>query len=282
MNSQDLELFARQLVAPARRLGTIALCGSAIALGVFAWSGLPLLGSLVSSTGNPVESVPAEKLTKKQAEFGALLASSSEGIIAREPWGKVSIGKAKPRDSGPAPVPTKYAGPAIVGLMSDTVWFADGKHIRVGESSEGLSGVTVLEAHPPWSAKVRWMKGEFTVSLFDRDPLKWAQPMTVWSGPPPAPPTPEPPKPGTGPATAVAGGAAPGGPAPAPGAAPAAPPGGIAIPGGIQLPPGAILGGGAPVIIRNEGGGAAVVTTSSAGAPPPPPPPPPDENPEKK
>ncbi|MGD9689244.1 MAG: hypothetical protein AB7K52_00155 [Phycisphaerales bacterium] len=295
MNAQALEMIVRQSVSRQRLLGTVALGAMVLAGAVFVYGATPLLGTLVASTGDPAEAVAPEKMTRQQGEFNTLLASAGEAIVAREPWGKVSIGKPTARPSGPPAAPTRYAGPAIVGMIADSVWFADGKHVRVGQTAEGFGGVTVLSVDAPWSARVRWMEGEFTVSLFDRDATKWSQPMSVWSGPPPIVAAPPAPANAPGAAGATANGRRPDAQPSVAGGPPGAP-GSVRGPGGAQglpgLPPGTVVTGSTGAVIGEgvqiiHGEGGTVVVTSSAGsAPPPPPPPPPppapaEEEPEK-
>lgn len=65
--------------------------------------------------------------------------------------------------------PARYGGPALIALMSDVAWFADGRRLAVGDNSDG--DLAVLEISPPWYARVAWAGGEYTVTLFDRTGL---------------------------------------------------------------------------------------------------------------
>lgn len=67
----------------------------------------------------------------------------------------------------PPPPPATYGGPAIVAIVNDTVWFADGT--KRGATSEGESGVKVISISPPWEARVLWEGVEFNVPVFARD-----------------------------------------------------------------------------------------------------------------
>lgn len=62
--------------------------------------------------------------------------------------------------------PTVYAGPSIVAMINDVVWFSNGARIAKGQKD---GDITVVEIDAPWSAQVQWRGSEFTVSLFDRD-----------------------------------------------------------------------------------------------------------------
>jgi hypothetical protein len=54
-------------------------------------------------------------------------------------------------------------------MILDTVWFADGKRLSVGD--EAKDDTEVLEVQAPWDAVLRWKGEKFTVSLFARDKL---------------------------------------------------------------------------------------------------------------
>ncbi len=65
----------------------------------------------------------------------------------------------------PPPAPTSYGGPAMVAMLSDTVWFTGGKKLKVGEAADG---VEVVALRPPWDAKLKWKGVDFDVNLFER------------------------------------------------------------------------------------------------------------------
>src|SRR5262249_47049438 len=77
----------------------------------------------------------------------------------------------KPPDEGPkAPEkPTSYEGSPVIAMVVNTVWFADGKRLSVGD--EPKDDTEVLEVLAPWDAVLRWKGEKFTVSLFARDKL---------------------------------------------------------------------------------------------------------------
>lgn len=74
--------------------------------------------------------------------------------------------KEEPKPEGPAPPPTRYAGPAIIAMIGDTVFFDDGRRLRVGDEPD--NGLEVIEPRGPWSAVLRWRGVEFEVQLFER------------------------------------------------------------------------------------------------------------------
>jgi hypothetical protein len=65
--------------------------------------------------------------------------------------------------------PTSYEGSAVIAMVVNSVWFADGKRLSVGD--EPKDDTEVLEVQAPWDAVLRWKGEKFTVSLFARDKL---------------------------------------------------------------------------------------------------------------
>lgn len=225
MQASDIVGIVRDLLLPARRLGTLTLAAVAAVALLLVMSAWPILGALRAAPGKAPTPVADEVLDKSADEFNKMLASSADRINARAPFGAVRVA-AKPEPK--AAVATRYGGPALVGMAADEAWFAEGKRIKVGATEFGIS---VLALDPPWGAKVLWGGGEFIVSLFDRAPISMSQPLSVWQGAPPPPPPPAPPKPAVPAPVAAAGAVAGPGQPPAPGQA--APPG----PGGPNGPP---------------------------------------------
>jgi hypothetical protein len=63
---------------------------------------------------------------------------------------------------------TVYAGPSLLAAINGVAWFSDGTRLREGESSGPLK---LLALNVPWSARVEWEGGEFTVDLFARNTI---------------------------------------------------------------------------------------------------------------
>jgi hypothetical protein len=77
-----------------------------------------------------------------------------------------------PVDTGPPPpppAPTSYDGSKIIAMVLDTVWFDDGRKMKVGDAEK--DDTEVVSVNAPWDAKLRWKKVEFTVPLFGRDAI---------------------------------------------------------------------------------------------------------------
>lgn len=71
-------------------------------------------------------------------------------------------------ENKPPPPPSSYGGPSIVAMLSDVVWFSNGKKLKVGESEDGLKVVALL---PPWESRLEWKGVEFNVGFFERSKL---------------------------------------------------------------------------------------------------------------
>jgi hypothetical protein len=67
----------------------------------------------------------------------------------------------------------EYAGPTIVAVVLDTVWFEDGERVKVGE--KGGNGIEVVSVDPPWEARLRHRGDEHVVAFFGRDRLIFTQ-----------------------------------------------------------------------------------------------------------
>ena len=68
----------------------------------------------------------------------------------------------------PPPPPSSYGGPGMVAMLSDSVWFANGKRLKVGEKDGDLEVAGLV---PPWTAKLNWKGVPFDVTLFERSKL---------------------------------------------------------------------------------------------------------------
>jgi hypothetical protein len=84
---------------------------------------------------------------------------------------KVDRPAPKPAPTGPPPPPANYTGPSPIGIFGQEAWFNPPRagegvlRVRVGETKDDLE---LLEVDPPWSVKVKYQRGEYTVSLFER------------------------------------------------------------------------------------------------------------------
>jgi hypothetical protein len=74
-----------------------------------------------------------------------------------------------PPDPGPPPPPATYTGPAPTSVFGDYVIFGslseNDKRIKIGETK---SGIKVLEISAPYTVRLGYQRGEYTVPLFGR------------------------------------------------------------------------------------------------------------------
>ena len=147
------------------------------------WMGLAVLGLLLLTaviiaaqipsllragsvpTDVDVQPLSGDAMKTRTDGFRKSTASAADKVIARAPFYPP-----KPKVAPPPPATTRYSGPAIIAMVSDTVFFADGKRLKAGGPAE--DGITVISTDAPWSAKLKYNGGEFTVNLFERDPVK--------------------------------------------------------------------------------------------------------------
>lgn len=67
----------------------------------------------------------------------------------------------------PVPVgpPSTYSGPQPVAVIGDTILFANGSRVRIGQED---GGVRVIASDAPWKVKLGYLGGEYEVPLWER------------------------------------------------------------------------------------------------------------------
>ncbi|MEY2796235.1 MAG: hypothetical protein RIR10_1951 [Planctomycetota bacterium] len=155
---------------------------SAVAVGISAvvvWQGVASLLSAVTSPSISAEE--ADPIALLQKDGGDLLETSRARFVGRSmyqlppaPVRKPKVVEqpkpvAPPPDPGPPPPPATYAGPAPTSVFGDYVMFSTlsdaDKRIKLGETK---SGIKVLEINAPYSVKLGYQRGEYTVTLWPR------------------------------------------------------------------------------------------------------------------
>lgn len=134
-----------------------------VILAVLAWP-LILLAGRAAPPGLKAPS-PADR-SQRSAVFAQRNTLGEERFSARWPFYPMPP-KIVQKPSDPAPL--RYAGPQLIAMINGAAWFADGKRLKPGDPAQ--DELEVLELAPPWTAKVRWQGGEFTVTLFERQPV---------------------------------------------------------------------------------------------------------------
>lgn len=149
------------------RWGAAALVCAVLVAGVSAGGFLRALAA--SGAGGKTEAESSkEQIERYNKSFGGYV-SQIDGrsmFFVPGPPRRSSPPTTESSEPKPPPAPTRYEGPALIGLASDAVFFNDGKTVRVGEQS---GSVKVKSIDPPWSATLVWEGSEFVVGLFDRD-----------------------------------------------------------------------------------------------------------------
>lgn len=155
---------------------------SAVAIGISAlvvWQGVASVLSAVTSPSISAEE--ADPIALLQKDGGDLLETSRARFVGRSmyqlppaPVRKPKVVEqprpvAPPPDPGPPPPPATYAGPAPTSVFGDYVMFSTlsdtDKRIKLGETK---SGIKVLEINAPYSVKLGYQRGEYTVTLWPR------------------------------------------------------------------------------------------------------------------
>lgn len=128
---------------------------------------VPTLELALREPPGALNTLTAKQLSEKKAVFAQRNTLGQDRVTSRWPfYPPPPRVVAKPEE----PKPLRYAGPALIAMVNNTAWFADGTRLKPGDPAH--AGLEVIELQPPWGAKVRWQGGEFSVSLFEREPVK--------------------------------------------------------------------------------------------------------------
>ena len=159
-------LSLRQLNGPA----IFALLIVAFALIVAIWSIWPLVIDAWRGAPKKLSSIEnnQEVQTRRNEAFDGYLAQIQGRSLFHVPPPPKAPEPDKPIEvdpDKPPPPPTSYGGPAIVAMLSDTVWFAGGKKMKLGDKEDDLE---IISLSPPWMGKLRWKGVDFDVNLFEK------------------------------------------------------------------------------------------------------------------
>ena len=149
---------------PLPVLGIVALTAIPLTLALGAYLAWPLR-SIAASRHSVSAPPPAPKAVDTQKFKDSTLARLDQ-ISGRSLF---AIPREPKKEAAKGPKPSVYAGPQIVAMINDAVWFSDGSRIALGAAAD--KGLRVLRINPPWSATVEWQGGEFDVDLFKRTDL---------------------------------------------------------------------------------------------------------------
>lgn len=168
--------------------GRVALVMAAVAIVIVAAASPALVRALLAPAPEAPSVAEAERQSRPPdyaALVGQIDGRSLFFIPDRPPAPPPPPVARDDRPPPPPPPPSRYGGPALMAMLGDIAWFADGKVLKVGEES---GSIRLVSLDPPWSAVIEWQEVEFTVPLFDRDTM--LTPRTESST---APDVPEPP-----------------------------------------------------------------------------------------
>ncbi len=144
----------------------VAVCG--VACG---WFLVPLAVDAITPAPKPLNKIddPAKNAEQQKVTFDGYLAQVKGRSLFHVPPAPQASAAVEPTDTDkPPPPPSSYGGPSIIAMLSDVVWFSNGRKLKVGEKHDDLE---VVELAPPWSSRLKWKGVEFDVGFFERSRL---------------------------------------------------------------------------------------------------------------
>ena len=153
--------------------GMVALGAAALALIMLIGSGWPLVRDMFQRRVGDVAALEAEQ-EKQAGLYASAMEERVKQIDGRSmffiPPAPAEVAQKEkeeePKDDGPPPKPTRYAGPDVIAVVNGTVWFGNDRRIAVGQEKDGVRVVGI--ANSPWSVKLEWRGVEFDVQVFER------------------------------------------------------------------------------------------------------------------
>lgn len=160
---------AGRLLTPAAWAATALASVSALACG---WFLVPLAIDALRPAPAPLKKIddPQKNAEQQKVTFDGYLAQvKGRSLFYLPPPPQASTAATEPQDSDkPPPPPSSYGGPSIVAMLSDVVWFSNGRKLKVGEKHDDLE---VVALSPPWTSRLKWKGVEFDVGFFERSRL---------------------------------------------------------------------------------------------------------------
>jgi hypothetical protein len=156
-------------LGPAGVVATIAGAVAVVVLGASLWSftrGVLTTAPDTDAAGNVARGSEAQR-----AQFERHLAQINGRTMFVLPGAPAprapEVVAENPGPPPPPPKPTSYGGSPIIAMVLDTVWFEDGRKMKVGDAESEQTEVLAVRA--PWEADLKWQGEQFTVPLFPRD-----------------------------------------------------------------------------------------------------------------
>jgi hypothetical protein len=159
-------------LGPAGRLAAVAgaICAVILTISLWRFSGSILGANAPAAAGAGDTQGLAAAHDAAYERYIAQFSGRSLFIVPGAPTPPAPPPPPPPPEGGKEPSkPTSYEGSAVIAMVVNSVWFADGKRLSVGD--EPKDDTEVLEVLAPWDAVLKWKGEKFTVSLFARDKL---------------------------------------------------------------------------------------------------------------
>lgn len=157
-----------QSLKPLGPLGGSAVVLCAVAGVAIVWNAA-LLGQAIAQPGkidDRPEAAQKERISAYEASLDKRVAQYAGRSVFVAPRAPKAPDPAEAKKDEKPVAPTVYAGPGIVAMVYDRVWFDDGRSLALGDPED--SGLAVVDVSPPWAARLRWRGVEFDVTLFSR------------------------------------------------------------------------------------------------------------------
>jgi hypothetical protein len=179
--------------------GAVVLSGLGLwAIGSLLWAALTFGGSIDPASALKEASERHERMAEMERKrfdgrSGFFMPAAP---VRRTPPKPVEPPKPPPPPKPVGP-PATYSGPQPVAAIGDTILFANGSRVRIGQED---AGVRVIASDAPWKVQLGYLGGEYEVPLWDRGSdsffsESWGSRKTVPGIEPVAGSTPRPPAP---------------------------------------------------------------------------------------
>ncbi|MEI7658724.1 MAG: hypothetical protein WCK33_11735 [Phycisphaerae bacterium] len=160
---------AGRLLTPGAWAATGIAAVSVLALG---WFLVPLAIDAIRPAPAPLKKIddPQKNAEQQKVTFDGYMAQvKGRSLFYLPPPPQASTASTDAKDADkPPPPPSSYGGPSIVAMLSDVVWFSNGRKMKLGEKHDDLE---VVALSPPWSSRLKWKGVEFDVGFFERSRL---------------------------------------------------------------------------------------------------------------
>jgi hypothetical protein len=147
--------------------GASVLAGLGLwAIGSLLWASLTFGGSLDPASALKAAAERHQRMSEvERRRFDGRSGFFMPTAPVRRPPPKPAEPPKPPPPPKPVGPPATYSGPQPVAAIGDTILFANGSRVRIGQED---GGVRVIASDAPWSVKLGYLGGEYEVPLWDR------------------------------------------------------------------------------------------------------------------